>query len=519
MKAFSFRVWIVKKENKFKLFIILSIILLFLLVSGSCLKWLVKDQEPLIWDQFSYYEISLLYSKDLFKSEINIDYPLGHVENYKPPLIPFLSAVLYQVFWTSQDIAKIPNLFFFAILLFALTASEVSIKKGWNAGIYSPFLLLLIPTIIKENLQYWPDFAAIAFAALGFLLLLKFEYFGTYKTSMLLGIIIGLGQLVRVNFFISLIGPSIFLYFCRFRNRGLSEVIFGAILLSLITTIICGPWYLLNFKSIFALYSSSMFGEVGIEAMGMNGGFFTNLEVYLNLIFGSLKWLVILFLISAAIIWRSRKILDKNEKSEIIALGLFFIIPIIFYSGLINIQLRYVYPVYIPIVIISSIGIEKLIRSHILNRIFTLALIVLCAFSIFSYINNLEHRTWNTMDFQEYVNDNYSNFSLYIASNHFPFGLCFGFYEDYYLQKGNIKSVYCSKLSHSLLEFQKIEGPKIVILTRNNPLFLEEHQPGFLIERTKQFLLVNATLNDAEKKKKIMSFTLESVPVEVFQIG
>ncbi len=156
------------------------------------------------------------------------------------------------------------------------------------------FLVCSFPIIFGFSRMYWPDFAMTAFVALSIWLLLKTGYFQSRKYSILFGISVGIGLLIKWPFIFYVIGPLLiyqvtFCYRAIVKTKDSTHVkiwIKNCLFSIAAALLLCGPWYVVNFRRLFRVYiiEEKMFARNFIQSpwdiLGNYIGFLAKYQIH-----------------------------------------------------------------------------------------------------------------------------------------------------------------------------------------------------------------------------------------------
>lgn len=198
----------------------------------------------------------------------------------KAPLIAVLPLPFYLIFGTSYYSALLVNSFFIVIsnvYLFLLGRKLHSTEVGLAAAVFyqtMPLSYGLSRAVITEY-----GLAALVIVWLYYLA--ASERLSRGSANFALGVVLGLGLLMKVMFPAFIVGPFL-LAWLLWRREGPPPAADGFLLwracarwplaaLLLPATVIAGPWYASNWKTLLAFAWHSAYGEVGTEYN--SGGF------------------------------------------------------------------------------------------------------------------------------------------------------------------------------------------------------------------------------------------------------
>ena len=198
--------------------LILAVIILFHITNTFI--WLKIDKSYLKLDAWGHYRYSLEVFE--FLKGIFHNIPLSSIEPMKwhGLLVGFTTAPFYFIFGSAQDTAiMINSVIFFTILVLATYGIA---KKLLNkqAGLLAVFILSVYPIIFNNLRIYMLDLPLTSMAALSLYFLLTCDNFKDTKNSLLLGLSLGLGLLVKFNYGAFIIGPLMLISYNAFIKKN-----------------------------------------------------------------------------------------------------------------------------------------------------------------------------------------------------------------------------------------------------------------------------------------------------------
>lgn len=230
-------------DNKIQIFFILFMLLLFHGLNNYYI--LTKSRYCLDPDSVSYF-VRISRTLQIFKNvELNLKslyetYNEIFRDNFKPPLF-FITASSFLLFGSDKNTIIMSNLIYFAILLFATYGIGEKLYN-YKVGILSAFLVSMFPTVFALSRVLIVDFALAAMVALTFYLF-ALDKFDSLKFSLLTGIVIGLGSLIKQSYFLFLL-PILFYFFLRKNNLKNKKILRNFILSIAIGLFISSFYYI-----------------------------------------------------------------------------------------------------------------------------------------------------------------------------------------------------------------------------------------------------------------------------------
>ncbi|MEX2028731.1 MAG: glycosyltransferase family 39 protein [Candidatus Curtissbacteria bacterium] len=209
--------------------------------------WIFKNNLPPSWDQAHYLEGSAILHQTLTDKGLFpfIDKATTILET-KAPLVTILPIPLYLIFGSSLHVALIVNVVFaglFFIFFYKLTA----LIFDRRIAIASILIISTTPLFYGLARYFFVEFGLATFVVMWMYLILKTENLTNKKYLFLLGIVSGLGMLMKFHFFIFVAGPALVVFYRSYKKVGIKVVNWrNAVVFSLPVVAIAGPWYARN---------------------------------------------------------------------------------------------------------------------------------------------------------------------------------------------------------------------------------------------------------------------------------
>lgn len=370
------------KKTKNYFFAGIFIIFLFHLFCNIII--LEQDNVVFYFDEGSFYNISVDYYKHLFSvPKISEVFRRFHsISNFYPPLAYIARMPFYAIWGASQDVSALANLFFLFILIYFVFLIGDYIK-GPETGILAAFLISFYPAVYGFSRTNFVTIPMASSVALSLYLLLRCDNFISRKFSILFGISVGLGLLIKWLQIIYIFPPAFLCLFISLKKR--KEINFiqsiGNMLISvIICLLIVSVWYLPNIKNIFSIMFSASYDNpnwvIFVNYLQRNP-FRVNLLKYLAILeqYQLYTFFTALFLYSFFKYLRAK---NDNIKSFLI---ISFAIPYIvfnfsvvdYYSG--DVCPRYIVPLLIQAAIITAIGVTE-IKKNIIKQALVVCIVV-----------------------------------------------------------------------------------------------------------------------------------------------
>jgi len=286
-----------------------------------------------------------------------------------PRLIYFISSIWMYLFGFSVVSAKLSNMLYFIILIFSVYYLGTKIR-GPATGFLSAFLISMYPAAFAVSRGYGHDFPLMAFVSLCICTLIYSECFSKRMLSILSGISLGLGMLIKPQMLFFVIGPLIIVLvqasLGRKRKIGISKVNILLNIALFLTAVfaISAFWWWGNINKIYDTFLKHFFEPscIGntlsfsqLQTLVLNNvprGLFSKTFFYLNAIieYTGIPFFL-LFVLGLAYFFK------KITFEKTIILSWFFISYIIF-TLISNKYAKYFFPAFPAIALISTIGLS-----------------------------------------------------------------------------------------------------------------------------------------------------------------
>ena len=167
--------------------------------------WLSKNAMPIGWDRINALVNSLYYHNTLSEFSLQALFKALTQDEIRPPLFGLSMALMYKLFGVSSDVAVMANMAYMALLLAASYGIGARLGNR-RLGLLSAALVAFIPLLFAMSRYSYFEFSLAALTASSIYLLLASERFERRGYSVLLGITLGLGILLKRTFPVFVIG-------------------------------------------------------------------------------------------------------------------------------------------------------------------------------------------------------------------------------------------------------------------------------------------------------------------------
>jgi len=365
-------------------YLILSLLFLFHAINNIVI--ISKDTTPLIGDSLGLYVQSCRYSRLILDAigSFNLRSILLILKNMplNGQLFGLVAAPFYFLIGTQHDVAVISNQIFFLVLILSIFGLGRVLFNN-TVGLLAAFVISFYPSVFGFSRIYMLTFPILSVATLCVYLLIKSDGFNDRKYSIFLGLASGLGVLLRPRFLIYIFIPVLF-YVLKglaslYQQRiNLVKIPAKQVIINILLSVISFWLFLYPWVSLDGLIRYFNYQKMWSTLPSLSKIIPTFLY-YLRVLFSmQLNWfLSFLFLIGLLTVLFSR-----SNKTKIYFLLSWFIISLIILSSFGLKQYgRLIIPLCTPIALVTSSGLEKLIKFKVYRYI----LLVLLLFTIGQY--------------------------------------------------------------------------------------------------------------------------------------
>jgi hypothetical protein len=351
--------------------------------------WFKMDQVPPWWDQAQYLRESLiLYDKLTNEGVLSFYNAFTDAIKEKAPLIAVVPIPFYLLLGKKYISALAANLLFIILgnYYFYKFGALMSKKREALLGV---FILNLFPLIFGLSREFLVEYGLMTLVVIWLYYFLKSDCFESRKYSLVLGIIAGLGMLMKVSFPLYIIAPVLFLCIKKvIKLKNLPGVyIKNALITLIIGILLAGTWYFKNFSHVINFAFTAGYGKAAENyQLGNVFSLKTILEYWLciiNLGTSMYMFLLIICLIAIrTIAFLSKRSSSVLEKEYWYFLVIWFAVPFMVFTFGVNKDYRYMAPALPPIALLMSIGL-----NHIpLIKYKEFFLTTLLIFPVFNYL-------------------------------------------------------------------------------------------------------------------------------------
>ena len=232
-------------------------------LSGSVF-WVIYDERPPIGQDCIRHGLNALrfmpgasrYTVDLI--EMNDRY----LSSYPPAHATVLS-LAYQAFGVSKKVANGLSTVFFAILLLVVYAIGRAIQPDDpRPSLLATFLLGCFPALFASSRFSNLSMMLTLLVATSVLALIRSDHFNNTTWAIVLGLLMGIGFLVKWTFVVFIVGPFALTLEGNLTRANAGRRLRNAAITLAIATLVALPWYIGHARDVIALwrYNRELYG-------------------------------------------------------------------------------------------------------------------------------------------------------------------------------------------------------------------------------------------------------------------
>ncbi|MFH1508453.1 MAG: glycosyltransferase family 39 protein [Candidatus Omnitrophota bacterium] len=151
---------------------------------------------------------------DFYHNTVKLNGFLGRDSALRPTLYPplfYISSAIFNIIIGKADLVltRLFNIFYFAILITSVYFIGKEIV-GINFGLFSAALVSFYPALFGMSRLYTLDFPLVSMTACCVLSLIKTDFFTKRSQSILFGLILGLGILIKAQIILFILWPLLY---------------------------------------------------------------------------------------------------------------------------------------------------------------------------------------------------------------------------------------------------------------------------------------------------------------------
>ena len=240
-----------------------------------CGIWISIDRQTPEWDQAHYLDVSLHYVSSLRAGGLGgLANKIWIADPSHPPLFEVSLIVPFLLFGPTPTSALLVNLILWPVLL--LSVADITARLyNERAALLAMAITATMPLMVGLSHEVMEDFELTAFVALTIALLLRTRYFSSWRASLLLGLVMGVGAVSKATFVMYVLGPvavvvvrgAVLLYHearhPETRGAGLTRLANAGVVL-VISVGIAAAWYLSHLQATLAYIRSATGGSLAV---------------------------------------------------------------------------------------------------------------------------------------------------------------------------------------------------------------------------------------------------------------
>jgi|GEM_PF-2557516 len=369
----------------------LALFLLFLFHIVNNIVIISKDTTPFIGDTSGLYIQSCHYSRLMLDAIRSFDLrALLSIFRNMPlngQLFAFVATPFYFFLGISHDVAVISNQIFFLVLILSIFGIGRVLFNN-TAGLLAAFIISFYPSVFGFSRIYMLTFPALSVTTLCVYLLIKSDGFKKRKYSIFFGLACGLGILLRPRFLTYIFAPALFYilkYFislCK-QKQGLVKLPVKQVIINVFFSIIFFWVFLYPWISLDAFLKYIDYQRMWSSLPSFSNIIPTFLHYLWFMLGVQLHWFFSFLFLTGLIV----SIFSRNSMLKIYFLLAWFIVSLIVLSSFgLKQYARLVIPLCVPLALITSAGLEKLIKFR-LGRytLFALLFLIIAQYFFISY--------------------------------------------------------------------------------------------------------------------------------------
>ncbi|MCR4336031.1 MAG: glycosyltransferase family 39 protein [archaeon] len=366
-----------------------------------------------------------------------------------PPLFHLSALPFFFFFGSSFETTLLVNMVYFAILLFSCYFIARNFF-GLTAGLASAMIISFFPGVFVLSRYFLLDFPLISMTALAFLSLIKTDSFSSRKNSIISGLIVGAGILVKLPLVIFIIGPFLVLALEGLKKHENRKNIF---IFVLIAGGITGAWVLTAWPNLLADFFGIINFQSNVGIAETDPGI-NSVEAWLYYPLWIMAETGLILLIPS--IYSLKKFFGKYRR-EAILLASGILIPLLLLTVFPNKDPRYIAPVLPLLAVFASCFFGIIEKKPIRNLAFVLLFFVgMSQFLVVSYAPFSKYSPFEGYCNAENIVDS-AGMSAPITVKIFP--------ESYYLNYATLLNIAYQK--NSEVYFSTSDG--YLLLTTASP--------------------------------------------------
>lgn len=389
---------------------LLALFVFLFVYLGVTYIYLRANTAPPKWDDTDYLINSEIVFKALQGNDVysSIYYGVKNVNGFywfslfsnlmvgrRAPLIAVLPIPAYFMFGTGSRGLAIT--FFLLIICFNLVYYKFVLKltDGWTAFLATA-ITSTMPLTIGLSRVLFVEYSLMILTVLWVFLQIQSDHFRERRFSIPLGIVLGLGMLMKVSFPVYIIGPVLWGLISAAKDenpkRRLLNLLGHCMIILLTGVVIMSSWYINNIHQVLLYAFDSGFGSTSqIYSLGSVFDINTLLNYWINVINGGISFYYFVVLLFFLMIAGIKHILHKKRQtSQMVNVAvstrlpiilIWFLVPFIIFSFGVNKDHRFLLPALPALGFIIAQLIMNSFNRRSLSIITILLLLIVPCFS------------------------------------------------------------------------------------------------------------------------------------------
>ena len=330
--------------------------------------WLHFDRLPPAWDQSAYLDGGeVLYRALTQGGLLGLLKALTIVNGAKAPLLSLLPLPLYLVFGHTYHVALGVNLVLMAVSSYYVYHLAERFRSR-RAGVLAVVILNLFPLVAGLSREFLVETCLMALVLAWHKHLLDSVHYRARGTWLRLGVVLGLGMLVKILFPLYIVGASLWVLWLRIReDRGVRVKLvatLGGLLAS--GAVVAAVWYARNLRNALATAANSGYGAVASSYGSRSVFAWQTLSSYWLRVASDVVSPVLTLTLVLTALWafatvvRGRRGLVFHEGEHLWFLLAWLIVPFVVLSLGVNKDIRFLLPVLPALALLGACGLDAL---------------------------------------------------------------------------------------------------------------------------------------------------------------
>ena len=354
---------------------------MLLILVGTNIYWVKFNTIPQSWDQSGYLLVAKEYKDAL------VDYgPIKLVKvfsrsfGYKAPLISLLPLPSFLIFGPNPMAAML-SLNLLVILMIVFLYLLFKSVADQRTALLGTVLTATMPIMYGLSREFLVEYGLTVLVVMWIYFSIISDHFQRRIIDLTLGLLLGLGLLMKINFPLYVLGPTAIILIKRIQTDGIKmpkKLVIDISMILIPGLLIASTWYARNLSTVTANALNASFGsDANMYAAGLLQFWRSIIRVGISFyLFSSLVILTVL--VYARKPGRIRNIFKADENCYILAF--WFAVPFIILSLGINKQDRFMLPI-LPVV---GLVVAKLF-FRVVPKKAVLPAVLFCVIPVFNF--------------------------------------------------------------------------------------------------------------------------------------